>query len=186
MGGGDDMSEDNEKINPVKVAAIGALLLLIVVGVVGLIRSNDTPATTTKSRLPVQMIDGQQLIDMQQQVKDMQAQIATLKATQPAPTPMKSYSCDKPDVECGPNEKTNPGVVVDFGMYNLTPDLQSQDNYLTFQFAERNGYTKRFYPVCPGQTIKAYTVVTILYHWRNWTGNTEGKRGCFVIDGFVQ
>jgi hypothetical protein len=186
IGGGKiEMSDDNEKISPVKAAGILAMVLIIIVGTIRLIQTSDTPAKDVKSRVPVQMIDGQQLIAMQQQVKDMQTEIAQLKATQPAPTPTATYSCQEPNVRCGPNEKTNPGVITDFGEYDLLTDSQSSDPYIGFNFTDRTGFSKRFYPVCPGQTLRSYGgPYTIMYHWRNWESNLTSKRGCYVIDGF--
>jgi hypothetical protein len=70
-------------------------------------------------------------------------------------------------------------------MVNIS-ETTSTDNYITFTFTDRTGFTKKFAPVCPGQTIKTGVPITLLYHWRNWIENIEGKRGCFWIDGFQQ
>jgi hypothetical protein len=181
--GGSPMPEDNEKISPVKAAVILALLLLVIVGTVRLLQKDDAPTPSTKNRVPVQMIDGQQLVNLQQQVKDQQAQLDALK-TQQAATSKVAFSCPEPNVKCGPNETTLPGIITDFGAYDLLSDSQTSDVYSGFTFTDRTGFSKRFYPVCPGQTIKTDVPITILYHWRNWEMNSTGKRGCYVIDGF--
>lgn len=182
-GGRIEMSDDNEKITPVKAAVVLALVLIVIIGTVRLIQTN-TPTKDVRSRVPVQMISGQDLINLQQQVKDQQTQIDALKTQQPPPTPKAAYSCQEPDVKCEPNEKTNPGIVTDFGAYDLLTESQSSDVYIGFNFTDRTGFAKRFYPVCPGQTIQTGVPITILYHWRNWESNLAAKRGCYVIDGF--
>lgn len=178
------MPEEQTKTSPVRIAVALATILLVIVGVVRLLQNNETPQQNVRNRVPVQMISGQDLINLQQQVKEQQAQINQLKAQQPVPAPKAAYSCQEPDVKCGPNEKSNPGIITDFGSYDLLVDSQSSDFYIGFNFTDRTGFTKRFYPVCPGQTIKTGVPITIMYHWRNWTENLTSKRGCYAIDGF--
>lgn len=186
-----DFMADDTKNTPAAIAVMLAVVLILVVGTVHLMRT-DQPQQGNKNRVPVQMINGQDLIDLQQTVKSeqethkqLQAQIDQLKAqAQPAVAPKAAYMCQEPNLRCGPNEQTNPGIVTDFGAYDLLTESQSSDVYTGFNFTDRTGFSKRFYPVCPGQTVQTGVPITIMYHWKNWTGDLAGKRGCFVIDGF--
>lgn len=121
----------------------------------------------------------------QQAQKDIQAQLELTKAEpKQAVSGLQYYSCT-PISDCGPNEKSNPGIIIDFGMYDLLPSgSNSTDWYAGFNFTDRMGFSKRFFPVCPGQTVKTGIPITIMYHWKMWKSDQDGKRGCFMIDGF--
>ena len=83
-------------------------------------------------------------------------------------------------------QQTGAGVIVDFGSLQIPADqnyVVSDDSYLGFTFNQRDGFTKRFFPVCPGQSIQAYKPVVIMCHWRHDQSSAAGKRGCYVIDG---
>jgi hypothetical protein len=118
--------------------------------------------------------------------KDIQAQLAQLaednKKEQEA---AKAKPASAPAAPYG-KEITNPGVVTDFGAFPLIVNSQTDDVYLGFTFTDRTGFTKKFFPVCVGQTLKTGTPITIIYHWRDWQSETTSKRGCYEIDGFQQ
>jgi hypothetical protein len=85
-------------------------------------------------------------------------------------------------------QQTGAGVIVDIFTMQVPADANygiSDDAYLGFTFAERSGFTKRFFPVCPGQTIQAYKPIILMYHWRHDGGTASGKRGCYIIDGVL-
>ena len=183
------------------------VVLLVVVAIVliggAVIAMHDHPQAETRTRVPNFNVNGQELADLKTQLvatqaaaaqaqqaandariakNDMQAQLEQLakdaKAAPAAPT-----TTEEPKE--GRQEMTRSGIVTDFGEYDLQPATNVNDYYVGFNFADRYGYTKRFFPVCPGQTVKAYGgPFAIIYHWRSWQENAEGKRGCFQIDGF--
>lgn len=83
-------------------------------------------------------------------------------------------------------QQTGLGVVSDFGNDRIPADESlgaTNDYYLSFTFSERSGFTKRFFPVCPSQSIQAYKPVILMYHWQHFQGDEVGKRGCYIIDG---
>ena len=84
-------------------------------------------------------------------------------------------------------QQTGPGFIVDFGNDRIPADqnlVATDDFYLGFTFAERSGFTKHFFPVCPSQSIQVNKSIVLLYHWRGFLGETGvGKRGCYIIDG---
>lgn len=191
-------------ITPGKLALImaGTLLVLIV-----LVTSHcGSKQPEAKNRVPNFSVNGQELADLKTQLaatqasaqqaqqaaaqatqakNDMQAQLDQLakdakNADNQKPAP--AATTDEPKE--GRLEQTRPGIVTDFGEYNLLEAQNTTDMYVGFNFTDRFGFTKRFYPVCAGQTIKTGTPITIMYHWRSWQENQEGKRGCYMVDGF--
>ncbi len=119
---------------------------------------------------------------------DIQAQLAQLAddakkekdaaeaAKKPTAAPSAPYG----------KEMTAPGIVTDFGAFPLVINSNTDDVYLGFTFTDKNGFTKKFFPVCTGQTLKTGTPITLIYHWREWQHDLAGQRGCFEIDGFQQ
>src|SRR5271156_5404461 len=88
-------------------------------------------------------------------------------------------------------QQTGPGIISDFGTFRIEAadgESASEDSYLGFTFTDVNGFTKRFFPVCPNQTLKSsYNGhISILYHWRHYQALSVGQRGCYSIDGFQQ
>jgi hypothetical protein len=156
-----------------------------------------------RNRVPNFSVNGQELADLKQQLadtkaaaqqaqqaaqdatkakNDMQAQLEQLAKDAKQPDNQKPAApADEPKE--GRLEQTRPGIITDFGAFDLGVSNVT-DFYLGFNFTDRNGFTKRFYPVCTGQTVKTGVPITIMYHWRSWQENQEGKRGCFQIDGF--
>jgi hypothetical protein len=186
--------------NRLAVGITGALLILVLI----VHFASGPKQPEAKNRVPNFSVNGQELADLKQQLADtkaaaVQAQQAAQQATQakndmqaqleqlakdakqpdnkPVPTPTD-------DPKEGRLEQTRPGIVTDFGTFDLQPASNVTDYYLGFNFTDRNGFSKHFYPVCTGQTVKTGVPITIMYHWKSWTGSEEGKRGCFVIDGF--
>lgn len=159
-----------------------------------------------KNRVPNFSVNGQELADLKQQLadtkaaaqaaqasaaaatqakNDMQAQLEQLAKDAKQPDNQKTAPAEKVgDDDYGPSETTRPGIITDFGLYDLQPASNVSDLYMGFNFTDRSGFSKRFYPVCPGQTVKTGIPITVIYRWRKWKENQEGKRGCFVIDGF--
>ncbi len=156
-----------------------------------------------KNRVPNFSVNGQELADLKQQLadtkaaaqaaqasaaaatqakNDMQAQLEQLAKDAKQPDNQSKQSTDEPKE--GRLEQTRPGIITDFGEYDLLNSSSSSDFYIGFNFTDRNGFTKRFYPVCPNQTVKTGVPITILYHWRSWLHDLEGQRGCYQIDGF--
>lgn len=183
------MADDNKmSVGRTILLFIGVICAILLIAS-GLSLIHPSPQQT-KNRVPVQMVSGEEFLALKQQVADAKAeqqnlktQLDQLKDVTSKPT-ANNYTCNKPDSECGPNEKSNPGTISDFGMYSLTTSSTDADNYIGFNFTDRTGFSKHFFPVCPGQTVKIGTPITIMYHWRHWTADQQGKRGCFVIDGF--
>jgi hypothetical protein len=189
-------------MNPIRLAVGIAAALFIVVLIVHMVGGSKTP--DARNRVPNFSVNGQELADLKQQLadtkaaaqqaqqaaqdatkakNDMQAQLEQLAkdAKQPDNKPAAAPTTDEPKE--GRQEMTRPGIITDFGMYNAV-DSNVIDNYIGFNFTDRYGFTKRFFPVCPGQTVKTGVPISIIYHWRSWQENQEGKRGCFQIDGF--
>lgn len=86
----------------------------------------------------------------------------------------------------GRPEQTAPGTISEFGAYKVEADSSStasDDYYLGFTFTDRNGLTKRFFPVCPNTTLKTGTSIALLYHWKHFESTSAGQRGCYKIDG---
>lgn len=176
--------------NPAKVAGILACVLLVIVGIVRL--TSSQPEQSVKNRVPTipeSTLTAQKAAQdaqtaaaaAQQAQKDIQAQLAELAKD------AKDEKKDAPvsdEPKEGRSESTRPGIITDFGEYDLQPASNINDFYIGFNFTDRDGFTKRFFPVCPAQTVKTGVPITIMYHWRSWTENQEGKRGCFQIDGF--
>jgi hypothetical protein len=126
--------------------------------------------------------DAKAAADQVQQMKqDIQSQIDKLNSTQ------RNTSGELKE---GRPETTAPGAISDFGAFKIETggpnDSASDDYYLGFTFTDRSGFTKRFFPVCPNQTVKLGTTLTIMYHWRTWHGTGSGQRGCYQLDGFQQ
>jgi hypothetical protein len=190
-------------MSPNRLAVIVCTVLFILVLTVHFMSGPKTP--DAKNRVPNFNVNGQELADLKQQLadtkaqaqaaqaaaaqavqakNDMQAQLEQLAKDAKQPDNQKpAATTDEPKE--GRLEATRPGIVTDFGEYDLAPASNITDMYVGFNFTDRYGFTKRFFPVCPGQTIKAYGgPFSIMYHWRSWQENQEGKRGCFQIDGF--
>jgi len=119
---------------------------------------------------------------------DIQAQLAQLADDAKKEKDAAAAAAKPPAGPVAPygKEITSPGIVTDFGVYPLTSSTNADDMYLGFTFTDRTGFTKKFFPVCTGQTLKTGTPITLIYHWRDWTREAEGMRGCFEIDGFQQ
>jgi hypothetical protein len=117
----------------------------------------------------------------EQAKKDIQSQIEKLNGAQ---------RNSSGELKEGRAEMTAPGTISDFGSAKVEVGGQnesvSDDYYLGFTFIDRNGFTKRFFPVCPNQTVKIGTPFTLMYHWRGWVSTATGQRGCYQIDGFQQ
>jgi hypothetical protein len=174
------------------------MLILILIG-----RSCGSKQPESRNRVPNFSINGQELADLKQQLadtkaaaaqaqqaandariarNDMQAQLEQLAKDAKQPDNKPAPTTDEPKE--GRQEMTRPGIITDFGEYDLQPASNVTDYYIGFNFTDRNGFTKRFFPVCPAQTVKTGVSISIIYHWRSWQENQEGKRGCFQIDGF--
>lgn len=189
-------------MNPTRLAVLVSTVLFIVVLTVHFMSGPKQPEA--KNRVPNFSVNGQELADLKTQLaatqasaqqaqqaaaqatqakNDMQAQLEQIKndAKQPDNKPA-APTTDEPKE--GRLEQTRPGIVTDFGEYDMEVASNTTDPYLGFNFTDRNGFSKRFFPVCPAQTVKTGTPITIMYHWRSWRENQEGKRGCYVIDGF--
>src|SRR5271154_1751271 len=181
-------------MSPNRLAVIVCTVLFIVVLTVHFASGPKQP--DSKNRVPNFSVNGQELADLKTQLadtkaaaaqaqqaandariakNDMQAQLEQLAKDAKA-TPTAAPTTDEPKE--GRQEMTRPGIISDFGEYDLAPSSSVQDQYIGFNFTDRNGFTKRFFPVCPGQTVKTGTPITIMYHWRSWKENQEGKRGC--------
>lgn len=178
--------------NPVRIAGILACVLLVIVAIVRL--TSSQPEQNVKNRVPTlpestlvaqkAAQDAQTAAAAAQQAqKDIQAQLAEL-AKDAKDEKKPAQESEGEDNREGRPEATRPGIITDFGEYDLQPTSSTTDFYVGFNFTDRNGFTKRFFPVCPSQTVKTGVPITIMYHWRSWTSDTEGKRGCFQIDGF--
>src|SRR5271157_678454 len=187
-------------MSPNRLAVIVCTVLFIVVLTV---HFASGPKADVKNRVPNFNVNGQELADLKTQLadtkaaaaqaqqaandariakNDMQAQLEQLAKDAKA-APAAPATTEEPKE--GRLESTRPGIVTDFGEYDLAPASNITDYYVGFNFTDRYGFTKRFFPVCPGQTVKAYGgPFAIIYHWRSWQENAEGKRGCFQIDGF--
>src|SRR5580658_8108317 len=166
--------------NGTKIAlAVGLLTCLLILG----FGCNHKQQPEAKNRVPNFSVNGQELADLKTQLaatqaaaqqaqqaaqdatkakNDMQAQLEQLAkdAKQPdnKPTPTPT---DEPKE--GRLEQTRPGIITDFGAFDLGVSNVT-DFYLGFNFTDRNGFTKRFYPVCTGQTVKTGVPITIMYH----------------------
>jgi|SRR5208337_3245842 len=155
---------------------------LIVLGVVNIRSANEAVATARiKTRVPTMPEDVEA------------AQKAAQDARFWANSSQKSFTdlqaeLQKAQAKSSPvgRETTGPGVITDFGMFPLETGDHSDDMYVGFTFTENKGFTKRFFPVCPSQTVKTGNPISLIYHWRVWGYNAQGRRGCFIIDGFQQ
>lgn len=155
-----------------------------------------------KNRVPdlgVVTIHADDLANLQQQVKDTQAAAQAAKDSQAKAEQAQkdiqsqleqlSKDAKKDEAPEEPKESraetTRLGAISDFGVWRIEVNTQQTDDYyLGFTFHDREGFIKRFYPVCPEQSVKSDVPVVMMYHWRKWQENSLGKRGCFMIDGF--
>lgn len=160
------------------VCGVIALAMFVVAG-------GCSSAPEPKNRVPTVQA---QLDQAQQAVKDAQAAAASAQQTQKD----IQASIDKLNSEGrnsdgqlreGHPEQSGVGVVVSFGNAKIPADSnlgESDQYFLDFTFAQRDGFTKRFFPVCPSQTVQAYKPIILMYHWQSYSSN---QRGCYVIDG---
>jgi hypothetical protein len=171
-----------------------AVILIVLAVVIG--RSGQAPQADVRNRVPTipqstaeaikAAQDAQAAAQAAQQAqRDIQAQLAQLADDNKKEQEAAKAKASGPAAPYG-KEITNPGIVTDFGAFPLIADNATDDVYLGFTFTDRTGFTKKFFPVCTHQGVKTGTPITIIYHWREWTANTAGKRGCYEIDGFQQ
>ena len=165
------------------------VLAVLASAVVAMVACSDDAQQTAKNRVPTV---SQQLEQAQQSAADAKAAAdsanETLKKVQTAVDKLDGRDSDG-NLKEGRAEQTGVGVVVDFFSQQVPADQNysaSDDAYLGFTFAERSGFTKRFFPVCPGQTIQGYKPIVLMYHWRHDQMSSAGKRGCYIIDGQLQ
>lgn len=180
--------------------AVGTISLIAAIILVAILWH---PPTTPqiKNRVPdlgVVTIHANDLANLQQQVKDTQsaaqaakdAQSKAEQAQKDIQSQLEQLSKDAKkdgapeEPKDGRAETTRLGIISDFGVWKLDISSQVDDYYLGFTFHDHEGFTKRFYPVCPEQAVKADVPVVMTYHWQKWRDNAPGKRGCFMIDGF--
>ena len=97
-----------------------------------------------------------------QMQKDLQTSVEKLNNAQ--------RSADGTPLE-GRSETTGVGTITEF----------SGDH---FTFLERNGFTKRFAPLCDDQIIPAGKTMTLNYHWRAYQPGhpNTGQSACYVVD----
>lgn len=167
---------------------------LILIGAVSMVRcsSNANNEKSSRNRVPTLQDQTDQArqnakdvkdtaAQVQQMKQDIQAQIDKLNSTQ---------RNSSGELKEGRAEATGFGAVSDFGSFKVETGAQnesaSDDYYLGFTFTDRNGFIKRFFPVCPNQTVKLGVPTAIMYHWRTWHGTGSGQRGCYQMDGFQQ
>lgn len=183
----------NTLVGVLCAVSVSLIILAIVVG-----RSGSAPQPDVRNRvpsIPQSTAEAQQAAtdakaaaaQAVQAQKDIQAQLAEL-AEDAKKEKDAAAAAAKPAAPTAPygKEITAPGIVTDFGAFPLNTSGNNDDVYLGFTFTDRTGFTKKFFPVCTHQSIKTGVPITIIYHWREWTHDLVGQRGCFEIDGFQQ
>lgn len=165
-----------------------AILLLALLAVGSMFGCSDDKEPTIKNRVPTladyagqaeqSAKDAKAAADsVAQTKKDIDAAIEKLNGVQ---------RTSDGELKEGRPEMTAPGSISEVGSYKVEADsgnTASDDFYLGFTFTDRNGLTKRFFPVCPNTTVKTGSSIAILYHWQHYQSASAGQRGCYKIDG---
>lgn len=156
------------------------VLLIAAIAVVGC----GNPGPEVKNRVPTVQA---QLDQAQQAAKDAQAAASSVQQTQKniqdAIAKLDSNGRN-PDgsVKIGHPEISGVGTVTEVGMDKITISNVTT-SVLWFTFAERQGFTKKFDPVCPETVIPVSKTVILNYHFREY--QDDSHPGCSVIDSYT-
>src|ERR1035437_3343840 len=128
------------------------------IGIAIVLMFSTGPVPERKNRVPsmgMVTVNEQDLANLKQQLKDTQAAAAQAQqASAIALLAAQRIKDAQPKSDPSGREMSGSGIITDFGMYTQVSG-QVDDYYIGFTMTEKSGFTKRFFPVCPGQTIKA-------------------------------
>jgi hypothetical protein len=159
------------------------ILVLLIAAIAGGC-SGELDVKSVKNRVPTMPA---QLDQAQQAAKDAQAADASVQQTQKniqdaiAKLDSNGRKSDG-SVKIGHPEISGVGTVTEVGMNKITISNVTT-SVLWFTFAERQGFTKKFDPVCPEAVIPVSKTVILNYHFREY--QDDSHPGCSVIDSYT-
>jgi hypothetical protein len=173
-------------------AAITYVILcgVAICGLTAMEKAFSNKPATAKNRVPTLETYASQAQDSANQAQNSAKQAQTyLVETQKAQQDIKAAVeqlnglQQNGDLKEGRPEATKQGVVLSFFANEV--GISQDDVYMGFDFVEhQDGFTKKFFPVCDGQSVPGNKPIILMYHWRHWQFDGSGKRGCYVIDGY--